>query len=133
VDQHNQLSYGHQWLWKTFKVKPRHAWLIDPFGHSSSTPLWYSRAGFQGVVLNRVHYRLRERMAESKQLEFHWRPAWEHPDRGVEDFPSGLDDISLMAHVLPKGYYDVPNTCGRGRSPISLLSKSFVLSLLALP
>lgn len=59
---------------------PSYAWLIDPFGHSSTTPLLYARAGFKGTVLNRIHYRLREELKLSKMFEFHWKPQWPHSD-----------------------------------------------------
>jgi hypothetical protein len=96
TDQLLQLQLGHQWLQRTFQRStttntlivydlfvfpgaPEYAWLIDPFGHSSTTPLLYSRAGFKATVLNRIHYRLREELKLSKLFEFHWKPQWPHP------------------------------------------------------
>jgi hypothetical protein len=62
-----QLTKGREWLFETFKIRPRYAWctlmpgrfthsrLIDPFGHAATTPVIYHQAGYKGVVINRIH------------------------------------------------------------------------------
>ncbi len=113
ADQLNQLQFGHQWLQREFGRTPQYAWLIDPFGHSSTTPLLYARAGFRATVLNRIHYRLREQLKASKLLEFYWRPQWNHSHAHTAHAAhTGLDDVNMFCHLLPNGYYDIPNTCG---------------------
>jgi alpha-mannosidase II len=72
-----QLQLGRAWLWSEFRVEPRSGWLIDPFGHSPTTPLFYQ--GMKGVVLNRIHYQIREERKSSKELEFIWQPKWFDP------------------------------------------------------
>ena len=72
-----QLQLGQAWLWTEFKVKPQSVWLIDPFGHSPTTPLFYP--GMKGAVINRIHRDVREARKAKKDLEFFWQPKWLDP------------------------------------------------------
>jgi alpha-mannosidase len=55
----NQVTDGHEYLLKNFGVKPRIAWQVDPFGHSSLTPTLFSQMGYEAMVLNRIHHNLK--------------------------------------------------------------------------
>lgn len=81
-----QLQLGQAWLWTELRVKPRVSWLIDPFGHSPTTPIFYR--GMQGAVLNRIHYEVREERKARNDLEFIWRPKWYGPPA-----ESAIDDM----------------------------------------
>jgi hypothetical protein len=36
-------------------------------------------AGFDGMVINRVHQKTKEEFRNNQNLEFVWRQEWEHP------------------------------------------------------
>jgi alpha-mannosidase II len=96
----DQLTVGHRYLWENFKVKPNMAWQIDPFGHSSLTPTALALAGFDAVVLNRVHYATKKELTRNQHLEFLW-----HSHTRPE--------LKVLAHVLKGSYmstYDFENS-----------------------
>ena len=53
------MTEGHDYLMKHFGVRPRIAWQIDPFGHSSITPTFAALFGFDALVINRIHHNLK--------------------------------------------------------------------------
>ena len=71
----NQITAGHEYLLKNVGVRPRIGWQIDPFGHSSSTPTLFSRIGFDAMVINRIHFSLKDRLKRDADMEFMWRPS----------------------------------------------------------
>eukprot|EP00029_Vermamoeba_vermiformis_P007896 TRINITY_DN3546_c0_g1_i1.p1 TRINITY_DN3546_c0_g1~~TRINITY_DN3546_c0_g1_i1.p1 ORF type:complete len:1137 (-),score=300.82 TRINITY_DN3546_c0_g1_i1:18-3428(-) len=87
----DQVTEGHQYLWENFKVKPRVAWQIDPFGHSSLTPSLFAKAGFDALVINRIHFDTKTKYKAAKHMEFIWH---------------GLNqaDAKIMTHVLHTHY-----------------------------
>ncbi|KNC56371.1 alpha-mannosidase 2 [Thecamonas trahens ATCC 50062] len=96
----NHIAEGHAYLKAHFGVRPRFAYQIDPFGHSSATPSLFARMGFEGLVINRIHHALKSSFKRSKHMEFVWRGA-----------PETLGPESdLLTHVLhthysaPKGF-----------------------------
>eukprot|EP01114_Cavostelium_apophysatum_P007845 TRINITY_DN2004_c0_g1_i3.p1 TRINITY_DN2004_c0_g1~~TRINITY_DN2004_c0_g1_i3.p1 ORF type:complete len:1212 (-),score=393.06 TRINITY_DN2004_c0_g1_i3:43-3678(-) len=87
----NQVTEGHEYILKYFNTVPRFAWQIDPFGHSSLTPTLFSQMGYEGLVINRIHFHLKETYKQSRDMEFLWRPS-----------PSTDDEI--FTHVLHTHY-----------------------------
>jgi hypothetical protein len=90
-----QMTEGHDWLRAHFgaAAAPRVAWQIDPFGHSSLTPTLYADMGFQAVVLNRLHFALKDDFKRQRHMEFVWRASRLAPPRRT-----------LYAHVLHTHY-----------------------------
>jgi alpha-mannosidase II len=98
----NQVTSGHEYIRREFgeRYVPRVAWQIDPFGHSALTPSAFRLMGFEALVLNRIHYAVKDRFKHQKQMEFIWQ--------GSEI--GGGKAASMMVHVLhshyssPKGF-----------------------------
>ena len=90
-----QLAAGHAFLNATFGVRPRVGWQIDPFGHSRASAAVHAAAGYDAIVLNRVHFNLKRMWRNERRLEFRWTSCCAPP---------------IIAHVLylhyssPKGY-----------------------------
>lgn len=91
----NQMFVGHQYLLKHFGVAPTIGWQIDPFGHSLVTPTLYSLFGFDAVVVNRIHYAIKDSLKSLTDMEFIWK---------------GSPSTEIFTHVLhthysaPKGF-----------------------------
>jgi len=47
-DMVDQMTWGHQFLNREFKVAPSVGWQIDPFGHSSTQAKLFHDMGFDG-------------------------------------------------------------------------------------
>ena len=84
-------------------VRPRIAWSIDPFGHSSITPSLASLMGYDALVINRIHHESKKAFKEAKQMEFIWRGA--EVGQGREDSDINAD---ILTHVLHT-HYSAPN------------------------
>jgi alpha-mannosidase II len=69
-------------------------------------PWLLKKYGFEGMVIQRVHYAVKKELALRKHLEFYWRQTWEEDDNGA----GGQHDI--FCHVEPFYAYDIPHTCG---------------------
>ena len=68
-----QMTTGHQYLLQQFGLVPRVAWQIDPFGHSAVTPTLFRLMGMQALVINRIHYSVKEYFKEQRHMEFIWK------------------------------------------------------------
>ena len=86
------MTEGHIWLEQNFGVRPVVGWQIDPFGHSASSAALLGQMGLAGVVVNRMHYRLKERWRSFRNLEFLWESV---PNLGWKD---------VLTHVLHTHY-----------------------------
>ncbi len=97
-----QMSYGHQFLKSNFNYSPTSAWQIDPFGHSSISPLLFKEMGFDFLVLNRIPYSMKERWKKEGKLQFRWNKN--------SNNRSSNSDSSILSHILddhyesPKGF-----------------------------
>eukprot|EP00045_Choanoeca_perplexa_P013984 m.161288 g.161288 ORF g.161288 m.161288 type:complete len:1191 (-) comp16523_c0_seq1:1-3573(-) len=97
----DQLIEGQRWVNRTLGVVPRSGWSIDPFGQSATMAFINNRAGIKSMIIDRIHWRLKQFMQRNKQLVFRWRQHWDHV---------GASDV--MTHVLPFYLYDVHYSCG---------------------
>lgn len=112
-----QVLEGHEWLRATLGVRPRFGWSIDPFGHSPSMAYMLQRAGFDAIVINRVHYAVKKLLARQRALEFYWEQRWQPrdaPPPADEQFytPPFHASSQVLTHIFPFYSYDVPHTCG---------------------
>lgn len=67
-----QMTLGYEYLRERFGIIPRFGFDIDPFGYSSHVASLYSQMGLEMVVLNRVHWKIKEAMRKTRNLEFLW-------------------------------------------------------------
>ena len=93
------MAEGHAWLHSTFGVRPSVGWQLDPFGHSSASAALLGRMGFKALVINRIHYRLKERWRSSKLLEFRW-----HASSGTLGWHSVLTHVLHTHYATPRGF-----------------------------
>uniref|UniRef100_A0A914Q3G4 Glycoside hydrolase family 38 N-terminal domain-containing protein n=1 Tax=Panagrolaimus davidi TaxID=227884 RepID=A0A914Q3G4_9BILA len=63
------------------------------------------QANITNLAINRVHYAVKKFLAETKDLEFHWRQLW----------AGKSDKTDVFTHMFPFGGYDIPSTCGPDR------------------
>lgn len=52
----DQLIEGHQWVKTNLNYIPKTGWSIDPFGHGSTVPYLLASSGFEGTIIQRIHY-----------------------------------------------------------------------------
>ncbi|CAK9013700.1 3-1, partial [Durusdinium trenchii] len=99
-----QLSVGHEWLEKHLGVRPRVAWQIDSAGHSDVTPGLLSAMGFDALIINRVHYRVKQQFKAQKHLEFVWRGSDLSGGRDKHGSAETWQPGDLFTHVLYQGF-----------------------------
>ncbi|KAI5636971.1 alpha mannosidase middle domain-containing protein [Phthorimaea operculella] len=96
----DQFIEGHQWLKNNLDVSPKTGWSIDPFGHGPTVPYLLDKSGFDGAIIQRIHYAWKQWLAEKQVEEFYWLPGWAAPKP------------NLIVHNLPFDIYSIKSTCG---------------------
>lgn len=112
-----QVTEGHEYVQSLFGKRPRIAWQIDPFGHSSATPALFARMGYEAMVINRIHFDAKSKLKGARSMEFVWR-APEHAGgpSPSQDHAGGLDMFTHVLHThysAPKGF-DFENPGAQG-------------------
>jgi hypothetical protein len=77
-DMINNMMKGHDFLLKTFGIKPRVGWHIDPFGHSSTNARLFAEMGFDGWFFARLSYDDQYYRMMNQSMNFLWRPSSKH-------------------------------------------------------
>jgi alpha-mannosidase len=54
------LIEGHQWVKSNLNFTPKVGWSIDPFGQGSTVPHLLASSGFEGAIIQRIHYSWKE-------------------------------------------------------------------------
>eukprot|EP01117_Protostelium_nocturnum_P002404 TRINITY_DN1308_c0_g1_i1.p1 TRINITY_DN1308_c0_g1~~TRINITY_DN1308_c0_g1_i1.p1 ORF type:complete len:1186 (+),score=397.13 TRINITY_DN1308_c0_g1_i1:18-3575(+) len=93
----NQVTDGHEYIKKHFGTRPRIAWQIDPFGHSTLTPFLFAEMGYEAMIINRINHRLKGDYKENRNMEFIWNPS-----------PSLGSKHEIFTHIL-YAHYSAPN------------------------
>ena len=70
-----QMSFGLQWLQKTFGTcaRPRAGWGIDTAGHSLTHVEILAKMGFDSFFFERIDFQDYRQRAENKELEMIWK------------------------------------------------------------
>jgi len=71
-----QLTEGQTWLKTHFNLTPASSWSIDPFGQSPTMPFLLKGSNMENLLIQRVHYSIKKRLAQKRELEFRWRQLW---------------------------------------------------------
>uniref|UniRef100_A0A4W2HWW4 Alpha-mannosidase n=1 Tax=Bos indicus x Bos taurus TaxID=30522 RepID=A0A4W2HWW4_BOBOX len=101
-DQILQLTEGHRFLYETFGIRPQFSWQVDSFGASATTPTLFALAGFNGHIISRIDYDLKETMQQD-QMQFVWRGSRSLLAQQEMFTHQGVSsNISLL---LSKGFY----------------------------
>lgn len=76
-------------------ARPRVAWQIDPFGHSSEVAAEFAEMGFDGLVLGRIDHGDIANRRSQKTMEMVWRP----------DINKGKHDLHERNNNVNKPFY----------------------------
>ena len=71
----DQMTYGLNFIQETFgsDARPRIAWHIDPFGHSSEQASLFAQMSFDAFFLGRIDYADKKLRLEQQRMELVWR------------------------------------------------------------
>ena len=107
------FNVGHQWLLKTFGVKPKSSWSVDPFGHGGTFPYVLKASGVdKGMVIMRIHYAWKEYFALEQSGDFMWQQRWDQSPGGRKDESQKSGKHSILCHNFPYDIYSVKGSCG---------------------
>ncbi|CEM37133.1 unnamed protein product [Vitrella brassicaformis CCMP3155] len=73
-DMIQQMTFGHLFLLKTFRLRPTIGWQIDPFGHSATNAYLSTLMGFDGWFFARMDYQEKARRVNDRSLEMVMHP-----------------------------------------------------------
>ena len=107
------IMAGHAFLKKTFGITPKHAWHLDAFGHSASTPELFSRMGFETITFARMNDEERNYRFKQKTLQFNWSPEFEGTNSSVQSKGSIFTNMLHKHYEPPCGLH--VNTWGSGK------------------
>eukprot|EP01133_Synstelium_polycarpum_P001460 gene1460-1693_t len=94
----DQMTLGHQFLYKNFQVVPKIGWHIDPFGHSNTQATVFGSIGFDAFIIGRMDYQdITGRLAD-KQMEFMWRGSKSNPQYEV------FTSVLRAMYCTPSGF-----------------------------
>ena len=65
---------GHDWLRSEFRVTPKVAWQLDPFGHSNVNARLMADMGMEAIFFARMNTDDYNKRASTGDLEFVWEP-----------------------------------------------------------
>jgi len=97
----DQMVEGHQWLKDNIGIYPVNTWSLDPFGYSGAIAHLYKLAGFENMVIQRVHADVKQYLQSRKCLEFMWRSMWNYTK--AEE---------IMTLMMPYMLYNIKHSCG---------------------
>ena len=110
---YSNFNVGHQWLLKTFGVKPKSSWSVDPFGHGGTFPYVLKASGVdKGMVIMRIHYAWKEYFALEQSGDFMWQQRWDQSPGGRKDESQKSGKHSILCHNFPYDIYSVKGSCG---------------------
>jgi alpha-mannosidase II len=112
-----QLQLGHDWIQTNLGAEnlPRTAWSVPTLsGHSPTLAYLYQKYNVTtGIALYRVHYAIKKKLAQSRQLEFYWRISSGDGQRQQQQQQQQRNPHNdLWTHVMPFYTHDIPHTCG---------------------
>ena len=98
----DQMTYGLNFVEETFgpDARPRIAWHIDPFGHSSEQASLFAQMSFDGFFFGRIDYADKNLRLDQKRMELVWR--------GSRNLGEGSD---IFTGVLFNGYNPPTGFC----------------------
>lgn len=97
----DQMIEGHLWLKDNIGICPLNTWSLDPFGYSAVLAHLHKLAGFENMVILRVHAEVKRYLESRNSLEFMWRSMWNHTK--AEE---------IMTLMMPYMLYNIKHSCG---------------------
>ncbi|XP_055623115.1 alpha-mannosidase 2 [Toxorhynchites rutilus septentrionalis] len=102
----DQLIEGHQWVKTNLNVTPKSGWSIDPFGHGSTVPYLLAASGFEGTIIQRIHYAWKQWFARHRYGDFMWTPYWKTSSTPRDP------KHTMLTHNMPFDIYSIKHSCG---------------------
>lgn len=97
----DQMIEGHQWVKDNIGIYPSNTWSLDPFGYSSVLAHLYKLAGFENMVILRVHTDVKHYLQSRYSLEFMWCSMW-----------NCTKSEEIMTLMMPYMLYNIKHSCG---------------------
>ena len=100
----DQMTYGLNFVQETFgpDARPRIAWHIDPFGHSSEQASLFAQMSFDAFFLGRIDYADKKLRLEQQRMELVWRGS-----RNLGQDSDIFAGVTYNGYAAPRGFcYD---------------------------
>ncbi|KAJ7369274.1 carbohydrate binding [Desmophyllum pertusum] len=100
----DQMTYGLNFVEETFgsDARPRIAWHIDPFGHSSEQASIFAQMSFDGFFLGRIDYDDKKLRLKQQRMELVWRGS-----RNLAKYSDIFTGVLYNGYAAPPGFcYD---------------------------